>query len=288
VSGGARDPSAMNPSEFLDVLERVAVRLKDGRKLTVSSLGERRSLRSIVGAWFSGYRDAFAQIVGEVEHIAAMDLKMQAILKLASKPSARRTVVRAVATAVRHFRDNLLMPLSRAYWSRAPERSPAGLDQKAENGLRLLDKNLADGYKQAVLDIEDADRLSYRGPAAELREILTGVLHILAPNPKVEATEWYREARRTGARSESTPTRAERTKFILRSRVKGSAATEAGESFMNSVEERLANVVNATYKRGSAATHGGTERDELVNMLPYINALLRELLPPSSTPVETG
>jgi len=280
----------MNPSEFLDVLERVRVRLKNIKKPIVSSLTERRNLRSIVGAWFSvsGYRDTFAQIVGEEEHIAAMDLKMQAILKLASEPSARRTVVRTVSAAIRHFRDTLLMPLSRAYWSQAPERTPAGLDEKAENGLRLLDANLADGYKQAVLDIEDVDRLSYRGPAAELREILTNVLHILAPNPKVEATDWYREARRSGARKEPTPTRAERTKFILRSREKGSAVTEAGESFMNSVEERLANVVNATYKRGSAATHGGTERDELVNMLQYINALLRELLPSSSAGVTHG
>jgi hypothetical protein len=49
---------------------------------------------------------------------------------------------------------------------------------------------------------------------------------------------------------------------------------------LNSVEERLASVVNATYKRGSAATHGITERAELQQLLQYINALLRELLPP--------
>ncbi len=60
--------------------------------------------------------------------------------------------------------------------------------------------------------------------------------------------------------------------------MKGTAVTEAAESYMTSVEERLANVINATYKRGSAATHGGAERGELVQLLPYINALMRELL----------
>ncbi len=124
---------------------------------------------------------------------------------------------------------------------------------------------MAVSYEQAVIDIEDSERSSYRGPAAELREVLTGVLHTLAPNSQIEATEWYRESRRSGTRKEPTPTRAERTKFILRSRAKGSAVTESAESYM---------------KRGSAATHGGTERDELVKLLPYINALLRELLPP--------
>lgn len=64
-----------------------------------------------------------------------------------------------------------------------------------------------------------------------------------------------------------------------RGRQQGLAATEFAESYMVSVEERLGDVVSTTYKRGSAATHGGTEREELVKVLPYINALLGELLP---------
>ena len=54
---------------------------------------------------------------------------------------------------------------------------------------------------------------------------------------------------------------------------------------MISVEERLASVVNSTYKRGSAATHTGTERGEVQQLLQYINALLRELLPAGDTAV---
>jgi hypothetical protein len=210
-----------------------------------------------------------------------MDEKMQNLLKLTSDEGGRRAINREVGIAIEHFKESLLIPLSRAYWARAPQKTPAGRDDQVATRLRRVDPELADGYEQAVLDIENTDRMSYRGPAAELREVLTGVLHTLAPNDQVEATDWYREARRSGSRKETTPTRAERTKFILRSRAKGSASTEAAESYMTSVEERLGSVVNATYKRGSAATHGGTEREELVNLLPYINALLRELLPPA-------
>jgi len=277
----------MNPSEFLDILERARTRLNAGRKKSVSGLGERRGIRSIVGAWFSEYRDAFIRIVGEDEQISVMDDAMQRLLRLASKESARRTVVRALGVAIRHFTDKLLVPVSRAYWSQAPGRTPVGRDEDAANRLRQLAPDLADSYEQAVLDIEETDRISYRGPAAELREVLTGVLHMLAPNPRVEETDWYREARRTGVRAEPTPTRAERVKFILRSRAKGSAVTEVGESFMTSVEERLANVVNATYRRGSAATHGSTERDEMGQLLPYVNAILREILPAASAAIVT-
>lgn len=47
---------------------------------------------------------------------------------------------------------------------------------------------------------------------------------------------------------------------------------------MTSVEERLASVVNATYKQGAAATHGGTERGEVAQLIRYVNTLLRELI----------
>ncbi len=270
----------MNPSEFIDVLERLRTRLRKGAAKEISN-AEQKNIRSVVGAWFGQYQPAAVQIVGEEQLIASMDEEMQSLLTLASENSSRRTVVRSTRSAIRHFRDSLVVPLSRAYWSRAPERTPAGRDDSVAASLRALDPELADSYEQAVIDIEDADRLSYRGPAAELREILTGVLHVLAPDSHVEATEWYRQAQRSGTRKEPTPTRAERTRFILRSRLKGSSVTESAESYMRSVEERLTSVVNVTYKRGSAATHGGTERDELVQLLPYINALLRELLPPA-------
>lgn len=274
----------MSPSEFLEILEGMNARVKSSKATTVSSPEERRNIRSVVGAWFSdrpGYRRACVQIVGEGDSIRSIDETMHSLLKLGSKESSRRTVIRFVNSAVQQFTDNLLIPVSRAYWSMAPAKSSSGRDERVARRLRRLDPDLADSYEQAVLDAEDAHRLSYRGPAAELREVLTTVLHILAPNPQVEATDWYREARRSGARKEPTPTRAERTRFILRARTKGSAATEAAEAYMTSVEERLGNLVAATYKRGSSATHGGTEREELLQLFAYVNALLLEMVLPS-------
>ena len=271
----------MNPSEFLDVLENLHARLSARHSRTLGE-GERLNVRSVVGAWFSEYQATCVQIVGNDQQIRTMDEMMQKLLQLTSKDSARRTVLIAVTATTKHFRDNLFVPVSRAYWSNAPQRAPTGRDEDVATRLVKLGSDFADGYEQAVIDIEDSERRSYRGPAAELRELLTLVLHDLAPNAEVQATEWYKDARRSGARKETTPTRAERTRFILRSRTKGSAITEAAESYVAMVEERLGHVINATFTRGNAATHAGTERDELVKLLPYINALLGELLPPSS------
>jgi hypothetical protein len=278
----------MNPSEFLDVLERLRARLQTkvsgGRAIAALGKAEQRNVQSVVGAWFREYQPYFAQTVGaEDPQIASMDEIMQGLLQISSDGSARRTVVRLVSRAARNFRDNLLVRISRAYWSSAPQRSPAGLDEEAARRLRNLDSKVADGYEQAVLDIEDPERQSYRGAAAELREVLTHVLHILAPTAEVEAMDWYKEARKSRSITEPKPTRAERTKFILRKQVQGSTATESAESYMFMVEERLGHVIGRTFERSNRATHAGSERDELVRLLPYINALLRELLPSRSS-----
>lgn len=274
----------MNPSEFLDVLERLHRRLQEIRRVggipRVLGRAEKTNVRSVVGAWFAQYQPSFAQMIGlDDPQLSAMDGLMQDLLQFTSGDSVRRTVIQAVSRANRHFADNLLVRISRAYWSRAPQHSSPGRDEEVGQRLKHIDGKIADGYEQAVLDIEVPDRLSYRGPAAELREVLTHVLHTLAPDDKVTATDWYKEARRSGQRTETRPTRAERTRFILRGQAQGSAATESAESYMVMVEDRLGHVIGRTFERQNAATHASCEREELVRLLPYINALLRELLP---------
>src|ERR1700757_2432967 len=102
----------MNPSEFIDVLERLHSRLRAGATREVSSAAEKKNIRSVVGAWFSQYQPAAVQIVGEEQYIRAMDEEMLSLLKLASGGNPRRTVIRSCATAIRHFKDDLLIPLS--------------------------------------------------------------------------------------------------------------------------------------------------------------------------------
>src|SRR5436853_1687862 len=208
----------MNPSEFLGVLERLIDRLQRSRAKSVKKASERRHITSVVSAWFSQYKPSFLQLVGDEQLLVPMDDRLQSILKLSAKMRARITVIANVRSARKYFAETLLVPLSRAYWSRVPQQAPAGRDDEVCARLRKLDQPLADGYEQLVIDLEDASRLSYRGPAAELREVLTHVLHSLAPNNQVQVTEWYKEARRSGARTESNPTRAERVKFILRNK----------------------------------------------------------------------
>lgn len=271
-----------NPLVFADILDGLIERTAAISSNAVTAQSERNNIRAVVAAWFQ-YRKIFVDILGTESDLHNLDKAFEGIQNLTASSVPRKRVLRKLKTVQKYFKDNLWIPLSRAYWSRVPEKTPTGRDTEVANRLKHLDAELANSYEQANIDLEDEGRISYRGCASELREVLTGVLHILAPTDKVQAADWYQEARKSGQQKEKQPTRSERTKYILRLRAKGSSATEAAEAVMLSVEERLGNVVSTAYRRSSDSTHRATQRDEVNQQLQYLNALLRELLPPIST-----
>jgi hypothetical protein len=118
----------MSPNDFLDVLERLITTLKRNRGKTVHTMKERNHLRSFVGAWFGVYRPGFLNLIAEEGYFFPLDEIMQKLLTLASKESSRFTYKKLCKDIQAHFSDSLLVPLSRAYWSRAPEAAPAGRD----------------------------------------------------------------------------------------------------------------------------------------------------------------
>jgi len=269
----------MDPTQFLYAIGRLISTLGQSRARLVTLKKERNNIRSVVQAWFGQYRPAFLALLADESSLVPIDEAFQDMLKLVSVPASRRDYSDLCTYAQKQFRETLLVPLSRAYWSRVPERAPTGRDPAVVRRLVKLDAALADSYEQVVDDLSNKGRKTYRGTAAELREVLRGVLERLAPDDQVKGTDWYRDARRTGERKEDHPTQGERTKFILRQRNKGSAAVEAAESYMKSVEERLGHVVRVAYGLASKATHSGAESAEVAQQLRYVNALLAELLP---------
>src|SRR5260370_2852128 len=109
----------MNPSEFLDAIERLLGRLRRGH----GSFGhsERTHVRSLIGAWFEAYQPAFlAMLGGDPSLIQPIDDGLQVLLMVVSRTPTRLGVVRLVNRVERHFAENLPVPLSRAYWSRLP------------------------------------------------------------------------------------------------------------------------------------------------------------------------
>jgi hypothetical protein len=107
-------------------------------------------------------------------------------------------------------------------------------DERIIEMLDALVPSAALSYKQAILDLGDGGRVSFRGPALELRETLREVLDHLAPDSEVTGAPGYvQEKDRTG------PTMKQKVRFIMKKKAKRSAS-EAPEQTVRAFEETIA------------------------------------------------
>ena len=150
--------------------------------------------------------------------------------------------------------------------------------------LRNLDENLERGYHQVLEDIKSIHRISYKGSANELREVLIGVLNCLAPKEDVKKTNWYKLAR-TQAKSEEErkrgPTKAEQVRFVMERLNKGSKEIDTAKNAVQKVEDSLECLTRSLYSRASDASHRNKDKKEIIQTMKYLDAVLLELLPGS-------
>ena len=131
----------------------------------------------------------------------------------------------------------------------------------------------AASYEQVLRDMSGGARVSWRGTATELREVLRDVMDHLAPDDKVMASPGFRlEPDQKG------PTQKQKVRFILRARKSSSAAMEVAEGSLSTVDEAVVALARSTYRRGSVSTHTPTDSKEVKNLKRYTDALLAELL----------
>lgn len=131
----------------------------------------------------------------------------------------------------------------------------------------------ADSYEQAMRDIAEGTRVSWRGTANELREVLREVMHHLAPDEAVTSAPGYGHED-----GQTRPTQRQRVRYILGARRSSAEAVEVAEASLTTVDETVATLARKTYTRSNSSTHGGKGATEIRNLKRYIDALLAEFL----------
>lgn len=149
----------------------------------------------------------------------------------------------------------------------------AVLEKSILNTLKDLIPSAAFSYNQALLDLQDLQRVSFRGTANELRETLREVLDHLAPDSDVKQQVGF-----VLDKDQSKPTMKQKVRFILRSRGLSVTATKVPELAIEVVEERIASLARSTYERSSISSHISSQKIEVLQMKDYINSVLSELL----------
>lgn len=208
----------------------------------------------------SGVREGLTQEI---------DKRLQELIRLASA-SRERTAYDGLS----HLSSLLLDATIELMKAKGEQRLALSLTE--QDVLRRLAEMLpvsAESYEQALRDIAQGNRISWRGTATEMREVLREVIHHLAPTDQVTADPAY--ANEAG---QTAPTQRQRVRFILAARRTPVEAIEQTEHALNTVDEMVAVLARTTYKRTNASTHGTTGAREVRNLQGYIGALLRELL----------
>jgi hypothetical protein len=146
-------------------------------------------------------------------------------------------------------------------------------DQRIIETLEGLAPSAALSYKQAIIDLADTHRLSFRGPASELREALRETLDCLAPDTAVTAALGYAHEK-----DRDRPTMKQKVRFILKARGQSTSSSEAPENTTAMIDEMVGSLFRSIYDRSSAATHVASERRKVAQIRRYVATMLHEIL----------
>jgi hypothetical protein len=132
---------------------------------------------------------------------------------------------------------------------------------------------LADSLEQALQDLNDHTRLSYVGPAGEIREVMRAAVQALAPDDEVSRQDWYQGTEQGTKRN---PTQAERIRYAVQRRG-GSKDQARGTEEL--IDQLVGQIGRQTYSTGSSALHAGTLQTKVRKLTGWVFAVLDEILP---------
>lgn len=219
------------------------------------------------------------QILGvESNLVSQLDEAMQTLLNLSNgknrKSSYLGLLTSLLETIARVSGDIELRHAEKAYQSRSPQAPTLSRDENIiyETLLQIL-PTAALSYKQALLDLAEKDRISYRGVANELREALRETLDHLAPDKDVASQPNFKYEK-----DKKTPTMKQKVRYILKARELPDNALKPPEDAIEIIEDRIASFTRSVYERSSISTHVAAQRNEVLQIKRYVDTVLAELL----------
>lgn len=249
--------------------ERKSLNSNSGKQ--VQSVTERTRIREISERYFNEVRPLIVQNTMEGAPLQDADRLMQVILELTQK----RSYTTKYRNAFKDLKKHLQLLDKWLVCSPSPQSTPGReqVDGRIVQTLQTLLPSAALSYEQALLDLACNDRLSWRGPATDLRESLRETLDHLAPDGDVTSASGYKQEKDVHG-----PTMKQKVRFILRNRnaSKGLAAT--AEDAVTAVEAALSSFVRSVYTRSSISTHTPSTKDEALRVLGLVRVVLCELL----------
>jgi len=261
-------------SEFWSSLSAFHTSLRKSKTINVNRQSERDTARHIVQLYFRETRPTLLQLGISEEQLNATDSGLQKVLELANSVSTRKAYQRAISQLIR-ARNELELRVHVLVGQRSTGASivAGGDEARILQTLQQMLPLSAAAYQQALIDLSSGPRLSYRGIAVELREVLREVLDHLAPDEDVEKSPNFRLEH-----GRDKPTMAQKARHILHSRRSGSNEVKTTADAIDLIDGMAGNLVRTIYSRGAAAVHVPPAATDVQVLRMQINASLATLL----------
>lgn len=260
--------------ELLDRLAEVDSRIRRGRAVNVNDRQSKDEVIALASYYFREVRPRLVTALGESPEVLQFDDGWQRAIRLAHGNNSRssyRSLFKSLTKRAAELNIALLSRPQAATASSAPTHTPP--EQQLISTLEATVPTAAASYRQALADLASAERISYRGTAADLREALRDTLDHLAPDADVMAESNFRVEP-----GQTRPSMKQKVRFILRSRGRPSAERQAAEKSIELAESLSGAVARAVYNRASLATHVEASRQQVLKLKRYVDTVLFDLL----------
>jgi hypothetical protein len=263
--------------ELIARLDTLLSAVQRGRAVNVNDQETKDRAIELATLYFKTIRPPLVRGLGETQEILEHDQEWQDLVRLAHGNNARRTYLnslRALKKRLGQLNVSVLSTVSLSDTKHAlGARSLTAEESLLIETLERLVPSASASYRQGLLDLRSADRLSYRGTATEFREALREVLDHLAPDADVVAQPGFKLE--TG---QTKPTMKQKVRFVLISRGLNKSQRESSEKSLGLIEELSGEVARAVYNRASVATHVHESRREVQKIKRYVDTVLFDLL----------
>jgi hypothetical protein len=263
-------------ASFQQGLSDLRATLRRSSAQNVGTRSAKDGAKALVQAWFRSIRPQLVDEGVDGSLFIEMDASMQTLLQLGNGANRRSTYLRLLADAeaqVRTLEMQRELELGRRQERQASLTEPLSpIEEQIIATLTALVPTAALSYEQALADMQDTSRVSYRGTANELRSALWDVLDRLAPDADVTAAQGFKLEK-----NRDRPTQKQKARYILRSRL-GDTARRTPESTLDLIEEHVGALARAVYDRSSVSTHVATAVAEIRQVKMYVDTVLAELL----------
>jgi hypothetical protein len=255
-----------------DDFARFSRQINQAHTVNINANSLRKKAKDVAHQYFRQTRPLLQDFALD-EQLEVLDAGFQSLIELSERNNAKASYKKHTTTIRK------LMPkvTGRIELTQGIVKTGLNTTEEDERIIQTLERlvpSAALSYRQAIIDLADERRISFRGPALELREALRETLDHLAPDDAVTTADGYvQEKGRSGP-----PTMKQKVRFVLKARGQSKSSSSVPEQTTMTVDEMVGTLTRSVYDRSFVASHVASERKTVIQIRRYVVAVLHDLL----------